>query len=172
MKNQTRIILAVVGALALSACGRDRFNGTYTGFETSQFGGASQATLVLKENDGAVTGTYTVTGQGGTQTGQLTGSAQDSDTLNNVTLVMSATTPAANTGTNTGFPVYGNNMGSMGQGFFTGTLASANDGRQLNGTLNSQGMGMGMTQWGNTGMNPGMTNTMGKTLSLTRSGDN
>jgi hypothetical protein len=170
MKNQTKILLAVIGVLALSSCGRNRFNGTFTGFETSQMG-ASQATLVLQEDGGAVTGTYTVTGQMGTQTGQLTGSAQDADTLTNVTLVMSATAPAATTNTTTNFPVVGNTMGAMGQGFFTGNLASTNRGRQINGTLNPQnmGMGMGMTQWGNAGM---MGNAVGKTLNLTRSGDN
>lgn len=167
MKNKTRIILAVLGALALSACGKDKFNGTYTGYETSQYGGASQATLTLKEDKGSVTGTYTVNGQMGSQTGQFTASAQGSDTLTNVTLIMSSTTPAANN-TATPYPQYGSNYGAMSQGFFTGSLASANDGRQLSGTLSQQGMGMGYGQGYNTGT-PGVA-TAGKTLSLTRSG--
>ena len=176
MKNQMKVLLAVLGALAMSACGKSNFNGTYTGYETGM-NGASPATLVLKEDGGSVTGTYTVTqtqsmfgGQaGGSQSGQLTASAEGKDSLTNVTLIMSTTTPAANNANGQPWSQpLSNNTGSMSGGFFTGSLASANDGRQLSGTLTQQGMGMMMQP------QPGIQNQQGngKTVSLTRSGKN
>lgn len=153
-----KLMMVALAAVALSACGKNDFNGTYTGYETQSgstggmgMGYPTPVTLNLKQNDEYVTGTYTSQAQfqgGQSMTGQFSASAKSSDKLDNVQLIMTASGGQWNGG------MPGNGMGS----FFSGSLSSQDDGRRLTGTLNQMG-----------GMQGGMT--YGKTLMLNRNGD-
>lgn len=161
-----KLVMVALAAVALSACGKNDFNGTYTGYETasgtqSGYGmGATPVTLNLKQNDEFVTGTYTAQssmytgGQSQSVTGQFSASAQNSDKLDNVQLIVSQ----SGYGGYNGYPT-GSGSGYYGSGqIYSGSLSASDDGRRLQGTLNMMGGSYG-----------GMTT--GKTLMLNRNGE-
>lgn len=133
-------IAAITLAAGLSGCGRDNYQGTYTGYEmktaaagTTGYGGSyanptSMVTLTLSNNNDLATGTYQVTPSYGTgfntgtttpQTpGQFQASTEQSGSLTNVQLMR--------------FDTFGGSAC-----LYTGSLSSANKGQTINGTLSS-----------------------------------
>lgn len=139
MSNQKKILMAVaVAVLGLSSCGRENYNGTYTGYQmaaqttgTSSYynysmAGNSAVTASLTSNGDSVTGTYQLTGGSSyynTSTSyQLTANSSQSGQLTAVTLI-----PTSNMYNNTGC------------GFLTGTLTTSNKGQMITGTLTPSG---------------------------------
>lgn len=149
MLNQKKILMAVaVAVLGLSSCGRDNYNGTYTGYQTAsavtttgtpqtgypQTGyysqnGSGTVTASLSNNGDVVTGTYQVQPSGytsmgmGSQSYQVQANSAQSSQLSNVVLIPTTS------------------MYSAAQcGAFTGSLSSSNHGQILSGTLTPGGM--------------------------------
>ncbi|MBS1962209.1 MAG: hypothetical protein JST04_08335 [Bdellovibrionales bacterium] len=145
MKKILMTVSVATLAVGLSGCGRDNYQGTYTGFEvptasntttgTTQNGGyntgyynmqPSQVSLTLSDNGNVVTGTYTTTSsyggyqtqynQYGNQPSQFTASSENSGSLSNVSLLR-----------------YMNGQTC----FYQGSLASSDHGRQITGSLSS-----------------------------------
>jgi len=162
-----KLWMVAFAALAFTGCGKNDFNGTYTGYETQSagsvggtvgnYGGyATPVTLQLKQEDDFVTGSYSAQSSysgGQSMTGQFTASAKDADKLTNVQLVLSYSSGAGGY-PNQGYGSYPNY--NTGGSFYSGELSSQNDGRSLSGTLNMMG---------------GYSGQGGKTLMLNRSGD-
>jgi hypothetical protein len=147
---KTKNVLLAIAALSLSfgltGCGKDNYQGTYTGTEiraAATTGGtttnnnyygqnmARAVTLTLSNSGDVVSGTYQVTqsqmygGQTG-QTGygtqesyQFTGSSSSSGQITNVMLISTG-----------GYSQYS-------QCFMQGSLSSSNHGQQITGTLTS-----------------------------------
>lgn len=141
------ITTAILG-LSLSSCGKERYSGTYTGYQVSvpatgttqtqtnyqnnTMYGSNQSSIVtanLNSNGETVTGTYSLSGgntgyqnSGSTNTTyQFTANSSSSGPLSNVMLI-----PSSN-GT-------GSNM-SMSSCMLTGSLTSSNSGKSITGTL-------------------------------------
>lgn len=152
----TKTILKVVAAsilgLALTGCGKDNYNGTYSGTEIklpqtqTQTGQTSQyqnyypqqgqqsyraVTAELKHDDEIVTGTYTIT-----QPTSQYGGTTTTGTTAAETYRFEATAGTANslTGVRLIPMSSGYNMG--GGCVLEGSLSAVQDGRRLTGTLN------------------------------------
>lgn len=148
MFKTKKISVAIAAAalvMGLSGCGKDNYQGTYTGYEIRSQGttgtgttgvGYSQAravTLTLSNNGDVVTGTYQVTNtntySGNTgntnlaqETYQFTASSEQSGQLTNVMLI--------STGGGYGYSQYSNCL-------MQGSLTSQNRGQVVNGTLSA-----------------------------------
>ena len=146
--------LATILAAGLSGCGRDNYQGTYTGYEVRNqatvagqtqptqvgYSQARSVSLVLTNNGDVVSGTYTVTNtnngsyypqQGGnTNLGQevyqFTASSEQSNQLTNVMLFSSGS--SMSTGGGYGYSMYSNCL-------MQGTLQAQNKGQIVSGTL-------------------------------------
>ncbi len=173
MKKKQNIILGFVAAVAvLSGCGRNDYNGTYEGYETSTQTGAANGqvygmntvqpdyvTLTLSQNGETVSGNYTAKNSG--VQGTFMASANSANRLDNVRLTLSQTNNVSNPN---GFNNFGINQGAYCPGLYTGTLTAADDARRLNGTLTMYGA----TTQANTG-NYYNSLCSGKTLDLSKS---
>lgn len=147
MLKANRVLMAIAAmilSLGLTGCGKDKYEGNYTGVEmrsmtqagttptpTQQQTQARQVTLTLTSNGDSVTGTYTpaplynggMNGSvnGSSETYQLTANSSNSGQLTNVMI----------------FPAPGNTMNSGC--VIQGTLASQDHGQTLSGTLSGTG---------------------------------
>lgn len=145
-KKVLMAIAAITLAAGLTGCGRDNYQGTYTGYEirsqsstttggtqpTMGYNAARAVTLTLSNNGDVVTGTYQVTqSQYGGYTGgtamtgqaesyQFTASSDQSNQLSNVMLIS----------TSGFYSTYSNCQ-------MQGTLSSQNRGQVVSGTLTS-----------------------------------
>ncbi len=150
MLKTNKVLLAITAmtlSFGLTGCGKDNYQGTYTGYEvlgqaqtTTTTGGTNpqyypqagygtnMVTLTLTDSGNVVSGTYSVTsayqttGQypqtGAAMTSQFQASAENSGSLSNVSLLK--------------ISQYG------GQPcLYTGSLSSSNHGQTINGTLNA-----------------------------------
>ncbi len=164
MKNNKKILVLITASmlgLALSGCGRDNYNGNYTGSETKipQAGQAGQmgfpqmgmgqqsfrgVTAALSHNGEIVTGTYTIS-QGVQQQNQFPGSTPvavtpetyrfEANARGSNELTAVRLIPMTTGGFNTGF----------GAGCaLEGTLTAVENGRRITGTLNPTAMNMNM----------------------------
>jgi len=146
MLKTNKVLMAIAAmtlAAGLTGCGRENYQGTYTGYEqklattgtTGTFTGSggmnqpSLVTLTLTDSGNVATGSYTVsqsyqmspfpTNQGQqTQAGQFTASTENSGSLTNVQLMR--------------FEAMGGSAC-----LYTGSLSSSNRGQTINGTLTS-----------------------------------
>lgn len=172
-----KLLMVVMGSLALSACGKNNYNGTYTGYETSAAsaaqttntgmqqggyypqqnmgGGTGIVTLTLKQDGDIVSGTYaTQVSNSGYNTGYgNAGSSNGSGTF-------SASSQKSNSLDNVQLAItYGSVTGSAGSYspygntggttcILSGNLQSSNDGKSLSGTLNMIGGGQQYSPYG------------------------
>jgi len=156
MKTKQNIILGFIAAVTvLSGCGRNDYNGTYEGFETSAQQGATNGqvygvnmvqpepvTLSISQNGETVSGTYTAKNSG--VQGTFMASANSSNRLDNVRLTLNQSNNVNNPN---GFNNFGTTQGAYCPGLYTGTLNSEDDARRLQGVL---------TMYGTTTANVGM----------------
>lgn len=153
MSNMKKILMTVsaaVLAVGLTGCGKDNYQGTYTGFEvptaaaptagtTTQNGGyntgayynqqPSQVTLTLSDNGNVVSGTYTVTSMYGGMQGQMGQMGQ----YGNQPSQFTASSENSGQLSNVSLLRYMNGQTC----FYQGSLSSSNHGQQITGSLSS-----------------------------------
>lgn len=152
MMKSNKILIAVsLLALALTACGKDNYNGNYTGAEiktpvavsgqTQQYGGQSQYRQVsadLSHNGQIVTGTYNIVQPAYAQ------SQTPMSTTNQETYRFEATANSADKLEGVRL-IPMSSYGSAGGCVLEGSLQAIENGRRLTGTLNPPAANY---QWG------------------------
>lgn len=161
MSKKVNFLILAMGTLALSSCGKNDFNGRYTGYETvtpnaqnSQLGYNSYmygvgnqsypVTLELREDDDQVRGSYRLHDG---STGDFRASASGADKLNNIRLTITQMGTGQVQGGN--MPQW-NTLPSVSMSYcnlYTGELKASNNGRRIEGTLVSQTTQQGQSQF-------------------------
>jgi hypothetical protein len=152
MKMNKLVLMGLTAAAVLSSCGRNDYNGTYSGTATNGANGATTngiannqfnnfatqdtVTLTLNQNGEQVQGSYT---SASGETGNFYANARSSNRLDSVQLNIQQYSGNNTTG-NSGFQTMPTGYGAFCAGaFYTGSLNAPDDARQIEGTLNAAG---------------------------------
>ncbi len=123
-------LILILGSLAVAGCGKD-ISGTYKGTETNVgYSGIAPVTIVLKQSDNAVSGTWSVDGSssyGGSSSGAMSGTVMgtlndNGDQIGNMTVTLMQSQSS------------GSQYGYSSQVMLTGSLSVSDAG--LSGSLN------------------------------------